>query len=215
MPAKLKDITGQRFGRLVVIRRAEGCSKHEARWVCICDCAAEATVIGSRLRNGQTVSCGCYAREQSSLRLQALKPNITHGLANKIPEYGVWKTMKARCHNPNTEKFKEYGGRGIVVCDRWFSFENFLSDMGRRPSPKHSIERIDVNGNYAPENCRWATAAEQRRNRRDGLRLIEFNGETLCLSDWASRIGISFATLVERIERHPLEVALTAPKGMR
>lgn len=117
------------------------------------------------------------------------------------PEYKVWSSMKNRCHNPNDQHFSHYGGRGIKVCDRWRgSFQNFIGDMGSRPSTGHSVEREDNNGNYEPGNCRWATQAEQNANRRDSVR-IKHNGEELCLEHWARRLGIDRMTLRYRARR--------------
>lgn len=124
--------------------------------------------------------------------------------------YSAWQAMKKRCCEPNHRSYKHYGGRGITVCDRWQTFDNFYADMGEQP-PGHTLDRIDVNGNYEPSNCRWATAHEQSRNRRTN-RLIEFNGETLCVVDWARRVGIHQNTLWQRIiTGWPVERALTEP----
>lgn len=149
------DMTGQRFSRLVVVRQSplwrHGC----AQWECLCDCGERVTVNGHTLRNGNTRSCGCLMR--------------THGESgpDRSPEYATWKGIKRRCSAPRCKDYKDYGGRGIRVCDRWLnSFENFLADMGRKPSPKHSIDRADNDGNYEPGNCRWATPSEQSKNRR-------------------------------------------------
>jgi hypothetical protein len=135
----------------------------------------------------------------------------THG-ESSAPEYRVWSGMRDRCSNPNADKYDRYGGRGIQVCDRWNrSFSAFLDDMGRRPSSDHQIDRIDNDGPYSPENCRWATRAEQSRNRSTS-RFIELNGERLCLKDWAARIGIGPASLRRRIKRGwDLAEALSAP----
>lgn len=151
------DLTGKRFGRLIVIERSDKPgSGHQPKWKCKCDCGNEKTIFGASLRNNDSRSCGC--RNGENLK--------THGLSNR-PEYKIWKSMIARCENPKCSRFSDYGGRGIKVCKRWReNFQNFIDDVGFRPSEKHSIERVDVNGNYEPLNCKWATDIEQARNKR-------------------------------------------------
>jgi hypothetical protein len=159
-PSRCIDLTGQRFGRLVVARRAPSAASH-ARWLCSCDCGAESVVESRQLRSGHTRSCGCLQRDTAS------ELSRTHGhTVARSAEYSTWLALRDRCSNPRNRSFRNYGGRGISVCARWDSFENFLSDMGQKPSRLHSIDRVDVNGNYEPTNCRWATAAEQNQNTR-------------------------------------------------
>jgi hypothetical protein len=125
----------------------------------------------------------------------------------------VWQNMRARCTNPNNPRYADYGGRGIHVCERWNDYANFLADMGRRPGRGYSIERIDNDGPYSPENCRWATNLEQRRNTRQ-TRTLTFNGKTQCLTDWAAETGISIDGLRARLKAGlSVEEALTRPVG--
>lgn len=129
-------------------------------------------------------------------------------------EYAAWTGMVQRCANPDNKRFPLYGGRGITVCARWrASFENFLADMGRKPSAKHSLDRINVNGHYEPSNCRWATWAEQHRNKRNNV-FITFGDRTMCLRDWALAVGVTYSALRKRLSKWPLERALTAPPAL-
>lgn len=134
---------------------------------------------------------------------------FSHGLCRKVPEYGVWKSMRQRCNDSNHHKFKDYGARGIMVCKRWDNFRNFYEDMGPRPSPQYSIERKNNNGDYTPENCRWATRLEQANNKRSN-RLIQFNSQTKTVTAWAQRLGINESTLRERLSKWTIRRALTS-----
>lgn len=161
------DLTGQRFGRLVIGELAEIRGRW-AWWHSTCDCGTKKIVKSATLRNGKVRSCGCLAREMTATRNRLLAKQSGEAIRH-TPEYVTWQSMKNRCSNANGKKYKYYGGAGVVVCSRWLeSYFNFLADMGRRPSSEYSLDRFpDPNGNYEPGNCRWATILEQRHNRRD------------------------------------------------
>jgi hypothetical protein len=152
---------GEKFGRLTLMEEVESLYNNKIRrFLCECDCGNKKLIHLTNLKSGDTKSCGCLNIEISKQR------NRTHGDSNS-PEYQTWKRMKRRCDNPKGNRWEHYGGRGIKVCDRWInSYQNFLEDMGRKPSPEYSIDRINVNGNYEPSNCRWSTPKEQSNNTR-------------------------------------------------
>jgi hypothetical protein len=170
----LLDLTGQRFGRLLVVERGENRGRH-VMWRCQCACATERIVRAGHLRSGATQGCGCLSRSaEHRAQAAALATKHGHAVGKRSPEYWSWTCMIRRCTNPNTDSFKYYGMRGIRVCERWrygedgkSGFECFLEDMGLRPRG-HTLDRIEVNANYDPGNCRWATAKTQARNRRYG-----------------------------------------------
>lgn len=159
------EIAGERFGRMVVIGEAPRDKSNRSRVVCRCDCGVTKTVYLGNLRQGRTQSCGCFHQEMRGL------VRLKHGHAciaknqKTTRTYNSWASLIQRCTNPNRPDSHNYGGRGITVCERWKSFENFLADMGERPE-NTSIDRINVNGNYEPSNCCWATASEQNGNQR-------------------------------------------------
>ena len=158
---KRLELMGQRFERLLVLGFSHADSGGNSKWVCLCDCGTEKVITVHSLTSGATRSCGCLQRETIS------KIRFIHGMSKGLrrhPLYSSWLTMKSRCRNQKVDSWKDYGGRGISVCDRWDSFENFLADMGERP-PGTSIDRVDNDGNYELQNCRWATPTEQAQNR--------------------------------------------------
>lgn len=188
------DLTEKRFGRLVVLEMKGKNNNGAILWKCLCDCGKEHIVVGAKLKNGWTKSCGCFRIDF------ARESFLKHG-GRRLPEYVAWSQMKGRCLNKNNLGYKDYGGRGIIVCERWInSFENFLFDVGRRPTSKHSIDRIKVEGNYEPGNVRWGTTMQQGGNKRNN-RWLEFRGERMILSDWARELNVDHKTLSYVIEK--------------
>jgi hypothetical protein len=204
---KFNDLAGQTFGRLLVLSRAESGKSWKTRFNCVCECGSHTVVFAQSLLRGYTKSCGCWKIEAPHLAF------TTHGMTRVdgkgVPEYRAWCHLKTRCLNQNNPAYPRYGGRGITVCDEWkASFESFYRDMGPRPSPRHSVERIDGNAGYLPGNCCWALPGVQAIN-RIGVRLIEFNGVTDSMAGWARRTGIPYLRLRRRIvDGWPLERVL-------
>ena len=187
---KTIDLTGQIFGRLTVVKHAGIGPSKQAMWLCDCECGNTVTVRGYDLYKERSRSCGCLRTEVTISR------STKHGGRDK-PTYPVWNDMMTRCYNRNSPSYADYGGRGITVCDRWHDLNNFLEDMGDRPKGL-SIERVNNEEGYSPENCVWATTAIQSRNRRNNRKLT-YNGETLCVTDWAAKLGIKQVTLSGRL----------------
>ena len=201
------DLAGQRFGRWTVIRRVESGAQGRVRFLCLCDCGTECVVYSNNLRSGRSTGCGC--RRKEALRISRL----VHGKKGTA-EYEAWVALRRRCHDATNSGFAGYGGRGITVCERWDGprgLENFLADMGRRPSPDHSLDRVDNDGPYSPENCRWATRSEQQRNTRRN-HVITMDGRSLTVAEWSHVTGISFTTICGRLRLGwSVERTLTAP----
>lgn len=181
----ISKFIGAKFGILTVI--SAGTKKHYLK--CLCGCGVEKDVYKSSLIHGKTKTCGCKSGEFS-------KSNVTHGMS-KTKTYQTWQHMKARCYRVSSKDYKNWGGRGISVCERWHKFENFLEDMGECPRGM-SIDRIDNDGNYEPSNCRWATSKEQTNNTRQNV-LIEYNGQIKTIGEWGDLLGIKAQTLKTRI----------------
>lgn len=197
------DLTGQRFGRYTAICRADDyvlpCGRHKTMWTCKCDCGNVKNVLSDSLISGHVVSCGCYLKENTRARMK------THGATlNGKPTrlYKVWDGMKARCYNKNKTYYPIYGGRGIKMCDEWhYSFEAFRDwALANGYDDTLTIDRIDVDGDYCPENCRWATIKEQSNNKRDN-HYLTYNGETKTLTQWSEITGFSFSMLSTRARK--------------
>ncbi len=273
--SKFIDLTGQRFGKITVIKRVANDKDNHAYFLCRCDCGNEKIILGRSLRNGSTRSCGCKTdligmrfgrlvvvkevvpiesigekRKAYLCRCDCGKSKViratslpvkngtkscgclikeTHTKYNSIPEktqnrlYWVWSDIKTRCYNKNSVRYKDYGGRGIKICDEWLDFQNFYEwamtngykeEMLPSGRNRLTIDRIDVNGNYCPENCRWVTQKEQTNNTRVN-HYLEFNGKKQTLSEWGEEVGISVSTLAQRINHlgWSIERALTTPTG--
>jgi hypothetical protein len=184
---------GQRFGKLVTVEVVGHGRPHGRLWLLKCDCGNTQKTSSARLNNNHVRSCGCLVAES----IRAAK--ITHNMT-KTPEYRCWSHIKSRCYNPRTPDYKNYMDRGIRMCDEWKnSFETFFSDMGKRPTTKHTIERVDNNGLYEKLNCVWATRLVQNANRRN-THLLTFRGETMTKRQWALRLGIGYATVQYRLK---------------
>jgi len=189
---KFIDLTGQVFGRLLVMGRNLSVIKRTT-WICLCECGNKTSVFGPDLKQGRIKSCGCYSADMSATR-------FTHGNCRngKIsPTYKSWANMLQRCSNPKWHAYARYGGRGITVCEEWHSFSVFLSEMGERPKG-HSIERKDNNAGYSKQNCRWATRSEQISNRQNTI-LATLDGQTKTLKQWCAIMNLNYTTAWYRI----------------
>jgi hypothetical protein len=193
MPTHI-NLTGRTFGALTVRKYLGG-----SKWACACVCGGSTTAVTGNLRSGNSQSCGCRKRAVLG------ESTVTHGWCG-TPTYRSWKAMRTRCKNPSTPAYKNYGGRGITVCERWLKFENFLADMGERQQG-HSLERKDNNKGYRPDNCVWATPLEQGLNTRT-TRRITWQGTTMSMSEWAKYAGHHPAWLHKRLARMPMDAAM-------
>lgn len=220
--SKRVEMIGRRFGRLVVVALSEKRgNRGQLKFDCVCDCGGRTTVMGEDLRRNKVVSCGCYQKER------AKRVNMTHGGCcsgqskrgyDKL--YHTWQGMKDRCFNPSSTEYEKYGGRGITVCDEWkdnyITFRDFMLSIGfdpAKPTKEQTIDRIDVNGNYCPENCRLLSLSEQQYNKTNN-RLITYNGVTKTATEWAKEFGIKMEMILKRIDESDwsVEEALTRPK---
>lgn len=188
MHIRQADLIGKKFGRLTLLEIKEN------GWLCRCDCGIEKIIKRTNIIKGATQSCGCLHKE----RFGAL--NRTHGASGTLT-WKRWRSMVARCTMKNAKSYPRYGGRGIIVCERWLtSFENFLSDMGECPDDNFTLERKNNDGNYELTNCRWATRKEQNRNSSRNHILV-FKDESHCITEWADILGINFRTIMTRINK--------------
>jgi hypothetical protein len=201
------DIIGHKFGRLEV-KGFVGIQKRHSYWSCVCDCGNIRRVRGSHLTNGNTKSCGCLKEEQIK------KANTFHGQSGRsltTLTYACWARMLQRCNNPKYIGYTNYGGRGIKVCERWHKFENFFEDMGECPRGM-TLDRKDNNGDYTPDNCRWATPTEQANNRRSNI-WKEYKGEWKTIAQWARSLDIKYGTLYSRLNGYGWSIERALSKG--
>jgi hypothetical protein len=208
------QLVGKKFGRLTVVENVGSDKKWQQHWKCTCDCGTEIVVIGGSLTSGNTKSCGCVGREK----------RLKHGLFSGCkkgkkwpPEVRTYYKMRVRCLDPKYPQYKDYGGRGIKVCDRWLGeggLHRFLEDMGNKPSKNHSLDRINNEGNYEPSNCRWATRLVQNRNSRHNVN-VEFEGRTMCINAWAEYFGVVKTTFQGWRRKWGIEEALKRGKAAK
>jgi len=198
---KIEDYVGLKYGRLTILKEGSFIKYDKTimrKVLCKCDCGNEKEVDLNSIKRGKSTSCGCFNKEVSK------KNSTTHGLAMlstgiRHPDYSIWTKLKGRCLNPNDKSYIHYGARGIKICDRWLSsFENFINDLGWRPNQNYSLERIDYNGDYCPENCKWIYKSEQNRNKRR-VKIIYYNGNSYCLTELCKLLNLSYSTMRHRV----------------
>lgn len=192
----IESLVGCRFGRLVVDEFA-GIRNRHYYWRCQCDCGQKTMVDAGKLRSGHTQSCGCLLNERR------VESHTTHGHAKqgaRSAEYGIWVSMRQRCNSESSSSYGRYGARGVKVCSRWGSFSVFLEDMGPRPSALHSIERINVNGDYEPSNCKWIESRLQARNRRESV-IVNYRNSQTQLSGLCESKGLNYHAVWQRLHR--------------
>ena len=188
----IKEMSGAVCGRLTVVCRAKAPEgRRGVFWLCRCACGTETIKYGGHLRNGSAVSCGCSMPDSKK----------THGMS-KSPEYKMWENARSRCRSPKNRKYPIYGGRGISMSERWVSsFATFIKDMGPRPSPAHTLDRIDPDGDYEPSNCRWATWETQNNNRGSFNRKVKVSGRTFTVAQASREFGVPHGTILSRLNR--------------
>lgn len=193
----LQDLSGERFGRLVAVKLSEKRSGRKTFWDCLCDCGNKKTVRTDSLKDGSVRSCGCLKKEQDKKNLPNGQGVVTHGLS-KERIYRTWNGMKRRCEDKNDERYSSYGERGIKVCDEWQDVVVFSEWALSNGYEEHlTIDRIDVNGNYEPSNCQWATWSEQAKNKRNSVR-IEYDGKSQLIGEWCEELGLNLGTITTR-----------------
>lgn len=205
MRCQIENIEGKKFGRLTVFSISPHKPGTRVKWMCRCDCGRDVTVAAHSLKSGLTASCGCLQKDRTSA------VNTTHGATGSM-EYSVWCNMRQRCRNQNNPRFKDYGGRKLTVCKRWENFQLFLEDMGRCPSPNHTIERIKNSTGYSLKNCKWIPRANQADNRRNNINIV-VKGVRHSLGYWCRHLGLNYWMVRSRIKNGwDGRVALFTPK---
>jgi hypothetical protein len=208
MSRKLSTVIGKTYGRLTVIGLGRR-SGNNRFMKCVCRCGKRCQVLSFSISQGATTSCGCYKREMASKR--ALIHGECRSMSTRSPEWMIWNSLRQRINNPRYKKACDYSQRGLKMAKRWDKYENFISDVGRRPNKRMSLGRINNDRGYFLSNCRWETSKQQMRNQRR-TEWITFRGETLSRPDWADRLGISSTTLKKRLVTHPKRIALTVSR---
>lgn len=202
--SKYKDLTGQKFGKLTIIERAENDKQGNAQWLCKCDCGKTVIVRGYQLTIGKTNSCGCL----KSIRQSHHKSHL------RI--WQIWECMKQRCYNPSQISYKNYGAKGIRVCEEWHNFENFYNwSLNNGYETNLTIDRIDNNKDYSPNNCRWVDMKTQQRNRTNN-HLVTLNGETKCITEWCEIYHLQYNTVLRRLKNGwDIVTAITKPSRVK
>lgn len=201
-----RDLTGERFGRLLVKHKNGYNKHHQLYWMCECECGNKKNVLGCVLSRGDANSCGCLKKESIA------KVNYKHG-KTRTPIYAIWHSMMQRCYDKNSHAYSRYGGRGINVCQKWQTFEGFYADMGEKPEGM-SLERKDVNGDYSLENVIWATAKEQANNKRNNI-ILEHLGRKQTMQQWCDELDLKIGTVWARLNKYGYSVEKALTKGWR